>query len=145
MVASSSIPPAAIAGYKPGISRPSAAGRGSPMTSDSPENDQAMARALDEVAESADETALDQQRLARRARSMNRQRGSGSSWVQILERERQPGLIALMERSARRLQEVSGRFRPVLGRALVAEGLSTRQIARLFGVTRQRISAMLKG
>jgi hypothetical protein len=114
------------------------------MTSDSPEIDQAMARALSDVAESADETALDQQRLARRARSMNRQRGSGSSWQQILHRERQPGLIALMDRSARRLQEVSGRFRPVLGRALVAEGLSTRQIARLFGVTRQRISAMLK-
>ena len=114
------------------------------MTSDSTPSDQAMARALDDVADAADVTALDQQRLARRARSMSRQRRFGSSWVQILERERQPGLIALMDRSARRLQEVSGRFRPVLGRALVAEGLSTRQIARMFGVTRQRISAMLR-
>src|SRR5687767_14456200 len=114
------------------------------MTSDSTPNDLAMTRALDDVAEAADETALDQQRLARRARSMSRQRRFGSSWLQILERERQPGLIALMERSARRLQEVSGQFRPVLGRALVAEGLSTRQIARMFGVTRQRVSAMLR-
>jgi hypothetical protein len=113
------------------------------MTNSSAANDQAMARALDEVAEAADETALDQQRLARRARSMNRQRRVGSSWLQILQRERQPGLLVLMTRSARRLHAVGGRFRPVLAKALVAEGLSTRQVARMFGVTRQRISAML--
>jgi hypothetical protein len=113
------------------------------MTTGSAANDQAMTRALDEVAEAADETALDQQRLARRARSMGRQRRSGSPWLKILQRERQPGLLALMASSARRLHEVSGRFRPVLGQALVDEGLSTRQVAKLFGVTRQRISAML--
>lgn len=113
------------------------------MTSGSAANDQAMARALDEVAEAADETALDQQRVARRARSMSRQRRSGSPWLEILQRERQPGLLVLMASSARRLHEVSGRFRPVLGQALVDEGLSTRQVAKMFGVTRQRISAML--
>lgn len=113
------------------------------MTTGSAANDQAMARALDEVAEAADETALDQQRLARRARNMSRLRRSGSPWLEILQRERQPGLLALMASSARRLHEMSGRFRPVLGQALANEGLSTRQIAKIFGVTRQRISAML--
>lgn len=113
------------------------------MMTGSAANDQAMALALDEVAEAADETALDQQRLARRARNMSRQRRSGSPWLEILQRERQPGLLALMARSARRLHEMSGRFRPVLGKALADEGLSTRQIAKMFGVTRQRISAML--
>jgi hypothetical protein len=113
------------------------------MTSGSPANDQAMARALDEVAEAAEETALDQQRLARRARSMSRQRRLGSSWLHILQRERPPGLLVLIARSARRLHEVSGRFRPALAQALVDDGLSTRQVARMFGVTHQRISAML--
>ena len=113
------------------------------MTSGPGANDQSMAGALDEVAEAADETALDQQRLARRARSMSRQRRLGWSWSQILQSERQPGLLVLMARSARRLHEVSGRFRPALGQALVDEGLSTRQIAKTFGVTHQRISAML--
>jgi hypothetical protein len=112
------------------------------MTSGPATNDQSMA-ALDEVAEAADETALDQQRLARRARSMSRQRRLGWSWSKILQRERQPGLLVLMARSARRLHEVGGRFRPALGQALVEEGLSTRQIAKTFGVTHQRISAML--
>ncbi len=105
--------------------------------------DQPMAGALDQIAEAADETALDQQRLARRARSMSQQRRLGWSWSQILERERQPGLLILLTRSARRLHEVSGQFRPALAKALGDEGLSTRQIAKTLGVTHQRISAML--
>lgn len=113
------------------------------MASSPSANDQPMAGALDQVAEAADETALDQQRLARRARSMSRQRRLGWSWSKILERERQPGLLVLMDRSVRRLQDVSGRFRPALGQALADAGLSTRQIAKMFGVTQQRISAML--
>ena len=113
------------------------------MPSDPAATDQPMAGALDQIAVAADETALDQQRLARRARSMSRQRGRGWSWSQILERERQPGLLLLLTRSARRLHEVSGRFRPTLAKALGDEGLSTRQIAKALGVTHQRISAML--
>ena len=113
------------------------------MASGPAANDQSLA-ALDEVADAADETALDQQRLARRARSMSRQRRLGWSWEQILERERQPGLLVLLTRSARRLNEVSGQFRPALAKALDDEGLSTRQIAKRLGVTHQRISAMLK-
>ena len=105
--------------------------------------DQPMADALDAVAEAAEETALDQQRLARRARTMSRQRRLGWSWSQILQRERQPGLLVLMTRSARRLHEVGGRFRQALAQALVQDGLSTRQVAKIFGVTHQRISAML--
>ena len=107
-----------------------------------PAANEPMAGALDQIAEAADETALDQQRLARRARTMSRQRRLGWSWSQILERERQPGVLVLLTRSARRLHEVSGRFRPALAKALGDEGLSTRQIAKMLGVTHQRISAM---
>ena len=113
------------------------------MTSGPPANNQPVVSALTEVAEAADEIALDQQRLARRARSMKRQSELGRSWSQILQSERQPGLLVLMTRSARRLHEVSSRLRPALGQVLMHEGLSTRQIAKMFGVTHQRISAML--
>ena len=108
-----------------------------------PAANEPMAGALDQLAEAADETALDQQRLARRARAMIRQRRLGWSWSQILEREHQPGLLMLLGRSARRLHEVSGQFRPALAKALGEEGLSTRQVATMLGVTHQRISAML--
>jgi hypothetical protein len=113
------------------------------MTNSGAASDQSMVSVLDEVAAAAEETALDQQRLARRARSMSRQRRLGWSWSQILHRERQPGLLDLLARSARRLGEVSGRFRHTLGHALVDEGLSTRQVAKEFGVTHQRISTLL--
>ncbi|MGH9024175.1 MAG: hypothetical protein ACRDV9_13925 [Acidimicrobiia bacterium] len=106
-------------------------------------DDEPLTRSLDEVAEAAEETALEQTRLARRARSMSRQRRLGRSWAEILQRERQPGILALLARGARRLQDVSGRFRYALGKALIEEGLSTRQVAKEFGVTHQRISAML--
>ena len=114
------------------------------MSSGPSATDQSMEGVLDEVAEAAEETALDQQRVARRARSMSRQCRLGWSWSQILQRERQPGILVLMARSARRLHEVNGRFRPALVGALVDEGLSIRRIAKMFGVTHQRISAMLK-
>lgn len=113
------------------------------MTSGPAASDQAMASALDEVAEVAEVTALEQQRLVRRARSMSRKYRLGRSWSQILQQERQPGLLDLLARSARRLVDLSGRFRQTLAQALVAEGLSTRQVAKTFGVTHQRISAMM--
>ena len=113
------------------------------MTSGPAAPDQPTAGALNQIAEVADETARDQQRVSRRARSMSRQRLLGWSWSQILERERQPGLLVLMDRSARRLHEVTGRFRTALAQALVGEGFSTRQVAKIYGVTHQRISAML--
>lgn len=106
--------------------------------------DQPMTSALEELADAADETAREQQRLASRARRMVQQHRRGWAWSAVLERERKPSAIELLTASARRLVQSGGRFRHALGRALAAEGLSTRQIARHFGVTHQRISAMLK-
>lgn len=111
---------------------------------DAPGTDRHMTHALEDLARAADETALDQQRLARRAREMVRQRRRGWAWTTILERENKPGALDLLSASARRLARIGGRFRRALGRALASEGLSTRVIARHFGVTHQRVSAMLK-
>lgn len=111
---------------------------------EAPGVDQHMTGALEELARAADETARDQQRLARRARDMVYQRVRGRPWSQILEIERQPGALELLGASTRRLASMSGRFRRALGRALTAEGRSTRQIAKDLGVTHQRVSAMLK-
>lgn len=106
--------------------------------------DEPMTGALEDLAQAADMTARDQQRLARRARDMVRQRGRGRSWSSILESEKQPGALELLGISARRLASIGGRFRCALGRVLTAEGRSTRQVAKDLGVTHQRVSAMLK-
>lgn len=106
--------------------------------------DQPMTGALEELALAADETARDQQRLARRARDMVRQRSRGRAWSSILKTEKQPGALELLGASTRRLASIGGRFRRALSRTLTAEGRSTRQIANDLGVTHQRVSAMLK-
>ena len=107
-------------------------------------DDQPMTSALEELARAADDTARDQQRLARRARDMVRQRGRGRAWSTILETGRQPGALELLSTSTRRLVSIGGRFRQALARALTAEGRSTRRIAGDLGVTHQRVSAILK-
>lgn len=111
--------------------------------SDPTDDDQLTAAALEELATVAERTARDQQRLARRARSMRRGLTGGRRWSELLEAERQPGLLTLLTGSVQTLQQLSGRFRQALGRALLDEGWSTRRIASAFGVSHQRVCAML--
>lgn len=58
-----------------------------------------MSTVLETVAVAADEVADDQRRVARRARAMQRQRDRGWSWVRILDREEEPGLLGLLRGS----------------------------------------------
>lgn len=111
---------------------------------EAPGADHPMTSALEELARAAEDTARDQQRLARRARDMVRQRGRGFAWSRLLESEKQPGTLELLGASTRRLASIGGRFRRALALALTAEGRSTRQIGKDLGVTHQRVSAMLK-
>ncbi|MGH8973242.1 MAG: hypothetical protein ACRD0C_08555 [Acidimicrobiia bacterium] len=103
-----------------------------------------MSTALEEVAAVASDVADDQRRVARRALSMQRRRDQGWSWVRILDREPEPGMLGLLRGSARRLVEATGRLGQALVRGLTEEGESRRQVARRLGVTHQRISAMLR-
>lgn len=103
-----------------------------------------MSTALEEVAAAADDVADDQRRVARRARTMQRQRDRGWSWAKIVDREAEPGLLGLLRSSARRLGESTARLAQTLARGLTEEGESRRQVARRVGVTHQRISAILR-
>jgi hypothetical protein len=103
-----------------------------------------MSTALEMVATAADDVATDQRRIARLARSMQRQRDRGWSWAKVLDREAEPGLLELLRSSARRLAESAAQLAQALARGLAGEGESRRQIARRLGVTHQRISAMLQ-
>lgn len=104
-----------------------------------------MRSALEALADTADEVADDQRRVARRARSMQRQRERGWPWSKILEREPVPGLLEILRRNGHRLTEGTGRFAHALARGLTEEGESRRQVGRRLGVTHQRVSAMLNG
>ncbi|MCA1710023.1 MAG: hypothetical protein LC808_44750 [Actinobacteria bacterium] len=102
-----------------------------------------MSTTLEVVATAADDVAAEQRSVARRARTMQRQRDRGWSWAKVLDRQAEPGLLELLRSSARRLAESAGQLARALARGLTEEGESRRQIARRLGVTHQRISAML--
>ena len=103
-----------------------------------------MTTPLEDVAEAADQVADEQRRVARQARTMQRQRERGWSWERILDRGAAPGILAILRSSARGVGEALGLLSHTLAKGLASEGASRRGIAARLGVTHQRVSAMLK-
>jgi hypothetical protein len=99
--------------------------------------------ALDEFAETIEETAAEQRSFARRARRLSRARRRGESWSDVVSSDAEPSLPAASTRLFARLATANTRVRQALASALRAEGLRIEQIARVFGVTHQRISRVL--
>lgn len=79
-----------------------------------------------------------------RAEALLEARRSGRPWRELVAEEPSPQIVELLATKLERLATGSGRFRRAQARALHDEGLTMEQVAALFGVTRQRISALLK-
>jgi PAS domain S-box-containing protein len=71
-------------------------------------------------------------------------RGSGVSYAEILDQGDGPLVLELMTAVLSALSDTGSRLRRAEARALYAEGLSMEKIARLFGVSRQRVSSLLQ-
>jgi len=82
--------------------------------------------------------------IERRAHQLAGSRRSGRRWGDIVSGEPRPRLTELLSNSLRLLSENGVRFRRALAKAMHAEGMSTEEIARQFGVSRQRISNLLR-
>jgi len=102
-----------------------------------------MASALEEVAKTAEDAADAERDVARQARSLQKQRDRGLSWSTILERDDEPGIFELLRRGARLSVDALSAFSSLVAEELSEEGASRRQIARMIGVTHQRVSAIL--
>lgn len=72
-------------------------------------------------------------------------RGSGLSYRDIAEKIGRPMVVETISGNLERLRESGSALRRAQARALHDEGLTMARIAELFGVTRQRISAILRG
>ena len=103
----------------------------------------AVVAALDEVADAAAVTATESGEVARRARHLRRLRVRGLSWRDIATQEHPPLLVQLITGILERLARVGSRLRRAEAHALRTEGMSTQEVARLFGVSRQRVSRLL--
>lgn len=69
---------------------------------------------------------------------------AGRPLREVVPEEEGPVLVRLLSLSAENLSAYGSRVRRSEARTLYEEGLTMEQIARLFGVTRQRVSALLR-
>jgi predicted XRE-type DNA-binding protein len=96
---------------------------------------------LSEVAASSakDLTALDEGLV-----DMKRRRARGTSWREIISSAGSPNPLAAMASIATNLGRATGALRRALAGALRNEGMQVTEIAKLFDVSRQRVSALLR-
>ena len=80
-----------------------------------------------------------------RAAAMRRLRQEGRSYREIETGVTGPLIVELTRDNLATLIDAGSKLRKAEARALHDEGLTMEQIAELFGVTRQRVSALLRG
>ena len=79
-----------------------------------------------------------------RADQIREQRLQGRTYQEIESGEQRPLIVEMTRDNLAALVEAGSRLRRAEARALHAEGMTMEQIAELFGVTRQRVSALLR-
>ena len=99
--------------------------------------------ALDELCDAVRASLADLEHVLARAEAVRSQRAAGMTFADIAPLSARPLIVELISTTMSRLAETGSRWRREEARALRAEGLSMDRIAQLFGVTRQRVSALL--
>lgn len=69
---------------------------------------------------------------------------AGTPLLEVVRGEEEPRIVELLSETATTLNTVGAELRAAKALALRAEGLTIDSIAELFGVSRQRISALLR-
>ena len=82
--------------------------------------------------------------IKKRITQLRRLRAKGASYAEIVATRNGPLLVQLLTESSRALDTRGASVRRAEARALYAEGLTMDQIAEGFGVTRQRVSTLLR-
>jgi len=80
-----------------------------------------------------------------RAATMRRLREEGRSYREIESGDSGPLIVELTRDNLAALVDAGSKLRKAEARALHDEGMTMEQIAEVFGVTRQRVSALLRG
>jgi hypothetical protein len=92
------------------------------------------------LADNQKRTALIKRRIAQ----LRRLRSHGAPYADIVSNSDGPLIVRLLTESSTALDVSGASVRRAEARALYAEGLTMDQIAERFGVTRQRVSALLR-
>lgn len=112
-----------------------------------PDSDDAIQRlitALIDIEAGAADNVERSREVQRRVRFLRQQLEAGHDLVALVQSEEAPRAVELISTNMATLETVGAELRAAEALALRAEGLTIEAIAELFGVTRQRISALLK-
>jgi DNA-directed RNA polymerase sigma subunit (sigma70/sigma32) len=101
-------------------------------------------KALEDLDGALDQTIEMAERMKRRIRDIRRARDEGRALRDIVPHEATPLIVQLLTESTNLLHSYGNRVRRTEARALHREGMTMEEIAKLFGVTRQRVSALLR-
>ena len=110
------------------------------MTDDSDEVLEAIESVVVALTENLSRTEVALQRAA----EIREHRLAGRTYAEIFEYSDHPLLLEILTSNVLELHHVGHRLRAVQASALRQEGLSTQRIAQLYGVSRQRIMALLR-
>jgi DNA-directed RNA polymerase sigma subunit (sigma70/sigma32) len=100
--------------------------------------------ALDDLDKGLDESLEMTRRMKERISEIRTARARGRSLREIVPHEQAPLLVQLLTENTNLLHSYGNRVRRTEARALHREGMTMDEIAKLFGVTRQRVSALLR-
>lgn len=103
-----------------------------------------MLDALDDLVVALKHSVEDTKAMLRRAETLRRARNRGAGYRDVVTAEQRPLIVEMLRDSQDRVVTAGSRFRRAEAKALRAEGLTLDEIARLFGVTRQRVIALLR-
>lgn len=100
--------------------------------------------ALVEIDQSLVENIERSKEIRRRVTKLHKAIESGKGVTELIENEPEPRSVELLTTNLGILEQAGADFRINLARALRDEGMTIQAVAELFGVTRQRISALLR-
>ena len=101
-------------------------------------------RALTELTIQLDHCSAELGRARARATELLAQRRGGQPWAEIVAGEERPLVVESISAVLSSLATAGHDFRRQQALALQAEGVSINRIAAMYGVTRQRISTLLR-
>ena len=101
-------------------------------------------KALRDLERALDANARRMAQIKRRIAEIRRQRSAGRSYREIVEAAKGDLSVQLITEATQALDEFGARVRRTEALALYGEGMTMEEIAEKFGVTRQRVSALLR-
>ena len=106
--------------------------------------DDSAQRALDELRLQVDNTIRDLHGVKERLEQLMNAHATGAPWSEIVAKQERPLVVEMISSVLTQLGETGSRFRREQALALRREDLSITRISELFGVSRQRISTILR-